>query len=246
MKIEYPSQAEIDAQILKIMGKGIKPKHSFFYYIKDMYRNLGVRHIFHGIGDVIFIMLIAGIAFGGITLELLQEHNGNIFSFLFTLSPILYISICLLSFWKEKQTGTLDVKMACKYTVFHLSAFRMLTFSSISMVCNTIYIAIISLKYLSINFWSLLAVSLSSLFIFSVFFLYVLLYAGQKNAAPYIFSIGWIGVNATLIASFGSSYEAVLASIPGYLYLLVAVIMLWCYISGLKQLILGKAKGVVC
>ena len=136
--------------------------------------------------------------------------------------------------------------MSCKYTMFHLVAFRMLAFSSISIVCNTIYILVISLKYQSIDFWSLLAVSFSSLFIFSVLFIYICYSGGQKNTAPYMFSIGWMGVNATLAACFGSNYEAFLTRIPGFLYVLVTGAMLWLYIIGLKQLILRKAKGAVC
>lgn len=96
MNIEYPTREEIEVQIAQITARGLRKRHSLFYYISDIYRNAGLRMIFHGVTDVVFIALMAaaGIAAGFIASVFSGIYSDPNSMPLCLLPPRSFISFC--------------------------------------------------------------------------------------------------------------------------------------------------------
>lgn len=248
MNIEYPTREEIEVQIAQITARGLRKRHSLFYYISDIYRNAGLRMIFHGVTDVVFIALMAaaGIAAGFIASVFSGIYSDPQFhAALFTASPVVYILLCLLSFWKETLSGTYDLKMSCKYTVYHLSALRMLVFSCLSIIFNLCVVGVLCFLFQGLNFWKLFFISAASLFLFSVLLLFGLLNRDGR-ASTLIISGLWIAGSLTAFACFGHAYEEFLQTMPLMVHIFVAAILIVCYGAEMARLLFRQKEGSLC
>ena len=54
VEIDFPDEIIIESQIQKIVSEGIIPRESFYRYLKNMYRKIGLRHIFHDATEIAF------------------------------------------------------------------------------------------------------------------------------------------------------------------------------------------------
>ncbi len=248
MKIDYPSPEERRATIRKITREGMADRRSLFSDFREMYRNLGLRVIFYDMADVFFIAaLVTAFVLCGLAenFRYLAGQRNNFYAKLFAVSPTLYLLLCLLGFWKEKLSDTYDVKMSCKYTVCHLTAFRMLAFSCAGILVNLAAVGIFCTAGGVPDFWQVFLVSTSSLFLFSVLLLWSLFRAGGL-AAPTFAAAAWFPANLLLEYLFPSGYGRFLVEMPLYLHLAVTVALACFYFAGLKRLISQQKERILC
>lgn len=250
MKIEYPTPQEQHDSIERIVKYGL-PQRSAFAELREMFRSLGPRVIFYGQGDVMFIaaMAVAFIAYYLVQLAC-QPGIGKVapeylYSFLFTVSPTMYLLLCLLGFWKEKLSTVYDIKMTCKYTVCHLAVFRMLAFSCANIVVNMLTAGLCCLLHLESNFWRMFMVSASGLFLLSVLLIYSLLF-GRGIIPPTVVSVVWVPANLLCNALAKDTYWHFLRVVPLPLHIAVTAALACLYIFGLKRLFLRKKEKVLC
>lgn len=242
MKIEYPSQRKIAEQIKIITKKGLVKKRSFFYYLRDIFHSVGLRVIFHGMADAVFIAMTAVLGIAVISAGIIEQHMNEIYAVSFIASPITYMLLCFFTLWKEKMSGTYEVKMACKYTVYHLTAFRMFLFSLLSMVINTCGICILCLFGGGLDFWRLFGISVCSLFLFSVILLYGLLHRGGLVVTLAV-SFMWIAGNIFVSTVFREIYDRALLAAPPIIHIFVTVALMAAYGSELTKLLFGQKEG---
>ena len=53
--IDMPDDLEIKKQVNLILDKGLENKKSFYLYMKEMYKNIGFKNLFHDKAELIFI-----------------------------------------------------------------------------------------------------------------------------------------------------------------------------------------------
>ncbi|WP_055669509.1 hypothetical protein [Desnuesiella massiliensis] len=246
--VDIPDEITVKKEIDIIVEKGMKPKESFCTYIKNMYKLIGVKYLFHDAIEIIFVILL--FAFILSTLVINKElwsyqPKGSIYAFIVIVSPLLYLAISLLSFINTKQKGTYEIEMTCKYNLYQLAAFRMLVFSVLCILFNVALVGFISLMYAEISFLRALMISITSLFLFSTTFLYITLIMKSKITKFFVIG-GWILINLFLCLSNIKSYINVLNTIPIYVYLVVTLLCIYGHIKRLKNIMSFRSiKGEI-
>lgn len=233
--IDMPSDFEIENQINNIIEKSVREKESFYSHLKNMYKSIGFKNLFHDISELTFV----GILFLSILVLFIKSiiidsyiTTEGVYAFIFMISPLLYFITVVFSYINMKENNTYQVEMTCKYNIFQVASLRMLVFSIICILANTIVIIIISNK---IMFIKGIMISISSLFLFSTLALYSLL--NIKNIiTKYVVVFGWIGLNGILYVMDISIYNQILSSIPTYIYGIVSIGSIYLYIKNIKKL----------
>lgn len=247
MKIEYPSQREQHAAVRSIVAAGTAPRRPLFAEIAAMYRSVGLGVVFHDMADVVFAAFIVLVCLFGALLQAVSGHPepDRVYAALFAFSPSVYLLLCLLAFWKERLSGTYDVKMTCRYTVCHLMAFRMLVFSCVGIAVNLAVVGILAAAGGVEDYWQAFLVTASSLFLFSVLLLRSL-FCGGGLAAPTLTAAAWIPANLLLDSLFHSGYGRFLREMPLWLHGAVALAMVCLYCRNLGRLISGQKEKILC
>ncbi len=239
MKIDMPDEKTIVKEIDIILSKGLEPKVSFYSYLKNMYRQIGIKYLFRDGLEIIFIILLAFSIFTFVIIEGniydIQKAEG-IYACLFIVSPILYLIMSVLHFVDAKQNKTYEIEMTCKYNIYQISAFRMLSFSIICILFNFIFVYIIAYKYTEINFIKAFIISITSLFMFSVVFLFTMMKFKSK-VIKHTIVIAWIIGNLALYISNINFYVNLLNNISLYMWCAVTIVSLFIYLINLKKLI---------
>lgn len=247
VEIDFPDEIIIESQIQKIVSEGIIPRESFYRYLKNMYRKIGLRHIFHDATEIAFtffitisilVFLVMGATEGS------GLPDGSMYSFIFITSPLLYLAMALVSFVSTRLNGTYDLEMTCKYNIYQLAAFRMLIFSITSIIANTLMICFVTIIYQQMDFLTALMISTTSLFIFSTMFLYGMMIRNISITKHFTVG-GWILINILLIIYSREFYNRLLINIPVYVYLIVIIGCIYAYIKNLKKLIFSRDLGGV-
>lgn len=232
MKIEYPSDFEINKSVEYICEKGKIKKHGFFVFLHDMTKGLGFANVFYGIRDA---MLLTGFVFvllcvlSSVILEPNKQNSAVIAAF--ALAPGVFITMFLLSYIKEKTSMTYPIKMTCKYTVNHLLAYRMFVFSLLGAVADAVYVLLICIKT-DLNYITLMCVSLSSLFLFSLMLIFAVLKFNSIFASVGLLT-AWIILNAALWFCIGDFYGWFLQQIPIWIYIVSAITAAVIYVNRL-------------
>lgn len=248
MKIEYPTPEEQRAAVRQITQAGMAGRRSLFSDFWEMYRSLGFRVIFHDMADVVFLSVMAMALVFYLLLESFKfnsPNRGEVCTTLFTAAPTLYLLLCLLGFWKERMSDTYDVKMSCKFTVCHLTAFRMLLFSCACILANLALVAAFCAAGVVTDFWQTFLVTASSLFLFSVLLLWSLFH-GRGLVGPTLTAAAWLPANLFVRVLFPDGYERFLQTMPLCLHIAVTVVLACLYLAGLKRLISQQRERILC
>ena len=229
----------IRIQIDKIVSTGVKQKQNFLSYLKSMMQQVGLRHIFSDRLEITFITLLVTIMIGLIAFLPYHIEIHDVYGYIFLLSPILFLVLSILTYVRKTQNHTYDVEMACKYNVYQIIAFRMLTFSVFSIVLNTVAVAIIAIRYEEIQFMRAFLLSTSALFLFSI----LLLFALMKRRTTVIFVgivIGWTIGNLVLQSANVQIYSELIMKTPIVVNAVVVLVIVFMYVQYLKKLIQFK------
>ncbi len=210
-------------------------KTGFFKLLRDMLFGLGLKNVFYGIGDVLFITFSAATAFFIVlanSAPSLAQFDDRLFGFTFAVSPVLYFIFFAIPVIKEKSEGSFEVKMVCRYTVIHLVAFRMFAAGIGCLLLNTTVAAVVT-NFAEVRFADILAISFSSLFLFALVMIISLLKFGVKGAAiPAVL----LAVCSCLCAF--PEYCTFMKNIPIAAYIIIGIIALLAY-----QRILDRING---
>lgn len=246
--IDMPDEMTIQNEINIILDKGLKHKKSFFSYMRKMYKQLGLKVIFHDFVEIVFTLLIFLSLFLVIKFNegaIDYEEVKKIYGLIMIASPILYLILSLISLIKIKENRTYEIEMTCKYNLYQLSAFRMFVFSVICILFNVSIIFNIVCKFGSINFLRATMISITSLFLFSTMFLYLIIKIRSK-ITKYLAIVGWIAINLLLYIFNNKLYTNILTALPIGVYFIVTVICIYFYIKKLRELIkFTTIKGVM-
>lgn len=236
--IPFPDEDTIRNQINQIVSTSVKSKESFFTYLKSMYQQVGIKHLFSDRSELTFILITA------ITLLILffirpdpsTAQMDDLYAFIFLISPVLFIVLSIYTYTNKIMNATYEVEMVCKYNVFQIIAFRMLVFSVITILVNSLTIFFIVRVYDYIQFFRAFMISTSGLFIFSIVFLYILMKRRTKVVAT-IMIFAWLIGNLLLRFMNNKLYSDILVNIPLFIYGIIIIISIFIYINFLKRLI---------
>lgn len=236
--IEMPEDKKIQSEINQILQRGMKPKESFLAFLKTIYHQVGFKHLFADRLELLFILFTCSalfvLLFSSNGLSLINEQE--IYSLIFLVSPTLFIVFALYTYSTKILNHTYDVEMACKFNVYHIIAFRMLTFSVVSILINVMTILMISVKFEDIGFLRAMMISTTALFLFSVFFLYAMMKRQTMKAVLTIIVI-WTLINLILRVANNELYTDMLVNVPLFIHAIVLISSVGCYFIYLKKLI---------
>ncbi len=190
MNIPMPSEAEKKQSISYIKSQGIAKRENLFTVISDVYRNIGIRNIFFGVGDCMFLAFICVLAAFYIS-SLMEPQFAN--STVIVTAPLFFVTAHFLTAWKDYMSGTSEQKAVCKYKPSHITSFRMLSFSIISILCDIPASFALS-EILEAGFIRILLFSLCSLFLYSLI-MTVSLLIFRWRFTEYAVPVMWVAVN---------------------------------------------------
>ncbi|MBY6037275.1 hypothetical protein KUV80_11445 [Fictibacillus nanhaiensis] len=244
--VDYPEEHQVDHHIHSIVSAGLSKPKTFIQFLNEMYQQLGFRYLFRDATELIFVVCLAlGVLIYGLFSLDSSVKTEDIYSFIFTLSPVLYFTVASLFLVNALTNDTFAVEMTCKYHVFQLAAFRMLMFSVISLILNSFLILVVFILLQSINLLEAMILSFSSLSVFSVLYLYVLQHV-KGRYSTYAVMAGWLLVNFLPAFFKQDVYSAFLSHVPLYVYVTVCAASLALYFNRLKKLIAFRdAEGVL-
>lgn len=245
MRIDMPSEREIKVEIDNILAEGLRKRESFYFYLKNIYRQIGIRYLFHDGLEIIFIiLLISSILFSVIkgSSAYYMENIEGIYVYLFTVSPILYLTMSVFSFINAKQNKTYEIEMVCKYNIYQIAAFRMLVFSIICILFNFFFVYVISYMYQEVDILKAFIISIASLFLFSTIFLFTT-NRFRNKITRYFIILGWIIFNLALHSLKVGIYIQFISNISIYIWFIVTIGSMYIYIKNLKRLIVFENEG---
>ena len=223
-------RAQADALIQAVRTER---KTGFFEFLRDMLFGLGLKNVFYGIGDVLFITLSVAAAFFIVlanSAASLAQADDRIYGITFAASPVLYFIFFAISVIKEKSEGSFE--MVCRYTAIHLVSFRMFAAGIGCLLLNTAAAAVVT-NFAEVQFADILAVSFSSLFLFALVMIISLLRFGVKGVA-----VPAVLLAVCFWASTFEKYCAFMKNVPIIAYIIIGIIALLAY-----QRILDKING---
>lgn len=241
--VPFPDEEIIQQQIQKIVKEGVKPKESFFTFIKSMHKQIGLRHLFSNRAGFVFTLftVIILLSFYLFSANIAINEVEALYAFIFLFSPIVFLVFSLYTYMTKVMNTTFEVEMTCKYNVFQIIAFRMLTFSVLSIFINTTTISVLAMFYEQVDFFRAFMISTTGLFLFSILFLYAFM---RRHSFFTMIStvIVWFIGNLMLHVTNNELYKEVLVQLPLFIYGFVFVCTAFLYVRFLNRLVYYKHK----
>ncbi|MGM9922923.1 MAG: hypothetical protein ACI35R_01585 [Bacillus sp. (in: firmicutes)] len=245
--IPMPDEQTIQSEIKHIVAAGVKQKESFPSYLNRLYKQIGIKNLLPTRWEEICIILsvMAILIFLSSNFsELKGIREQDLYAFTFLISPLLYMTLSVYHFAQKVQTATFEVEMVCKYNLYQIAAFRMLALSVISIFINSISIFSLVMMYDDLNFFRALIISITSLFLFSILFLFVCMKKQSVISATLVIG-SWIVLNFGFRLLDNYLFEGFLMKVPILVYVLVLLISISIYIKYLSKLVyLKSSEGV--
>lgn len=203
----------------ELLIKAVKSekKTGFFEFMQDMLFGLGLRYVFRGVYDVLFASLAAAYGIFVLTMKFSADFSDSIYGLVFAFSPVVFFLFFILLYLKEREDGSYEMKMTCRYTVWHLCAFRMFMSGIGCLLLNTAFVATAA-ERTGERFAELLAVSFSSLFLFALAMIVAMLRWGTKGL--------FVPAAFLVLSFFGcvfDEYTVFLRNIPIAAYLIIGL-----------------------
>ncbi len=237
MKIPIPTTNEKIAEIEFILNQGLSRKKGFCLEIKRILQTLGIKGVFYGVFDASFLAITIILI---LSCVLIQAPIRFLYTGLFLISPLSYMLLYSLVLWKEKLTGTWELKMTCLLTIRHLTAVRMLVFGAIGILTNTAVLTFLYYRSATpLPFFQLLGISFSSLFLFAV----VTLWTMRRLPGFYpqvLLSIFWCGFSLVLFTFFNVRIETMFLQLPAMITLGFALFMILLFLWELRSYFFAK------
>lgn len=240
--IDYPGEPEIRLQIASIVDEALPVTPSFSSEVGKMYRQLGFRHLFRDLTEIVFVLVLGlGILVFMALFVLENANTDGVYAFIFIVSPLLYLAVAIIFFADLRRRDTYQVEMSCRYNVYQLASLRMLTFAAVSLVVNIGFVCWIAIASQQVDLLRGVLLSVSSLFLFAAAFLYGQL-RGRTALSRYGLIALWPLLNVGLWIAEPHGYLSLLSGIPLYAYAMLIVLGAAVYVSQARRLLYFKPK----
>lgn len=203
MSIKMPSEEEKLRSIRYILDKAIPKEEHFRIRIFSLISKVGIRNLFFGTWNCVFLALLGGITFVLLIVLPSAVYRSFIPVCLLQASPVLYALLYFLTMWKERQAGLYEIKMTCYYTIRELIALRMVFFGGISAFADIIFMFVIRhiiKRYhieIVLSLFQMLGISLSALFLYGAATLFILVRA--KGRYQWCLPVVWCSVSVAFL-----------------------------------------------
>lgn len=239
-----PDQAEKNRSIARILERGMPEPRRLSVALGKRWNAVGVRGLFFGLGDCIFLALLACGLLWLCLFAAFGNHSSPSYVVTFFASPFLYAALHLLTTWKEIMSGTYELMMTCQYNLRQVTALRMLVFGGISVVVTVMAsVGVAALLTDGISILRLLGVSFSALFLFAALSLFV----ERRGSAPGIGLVTpllWVSLFLALLL-LGDRGERLLFQVPTAVFWGVSAVSLVFYIRALEHLYFESKEGAI-
>ena len=209
------------------LAEDLKP--DMITFIKNVYSGIGIRQLLFGMNDCLAVAMCITVMIFFVCYKIADNSINTIYSIAFLSAPCLYGFFFLLGWQKEKQSNAYGVLMSCKYTFFHVLSARMLLAGVAGVGFNLLYLIVMIIKY-PVEIPRLIAISFTSLMIFSVLFV-VAIQKGRSIQNALIVVGAWMALNLFAAFNFPRLYQEFLQNVP-LLALLIAgtaAMLVWFY-----------------
>lgn len=243
MNIQMPTHEEKERAIHTIVRDGLPHKQSILVAMPELFKTIGLRNLFWGTEDCIFLAIICAIAFALVFVLPITLYSGFQYLALFIISPLFYSLLHIITAWKELQNGTYEIKMTCHYTLRELTALRMLFFSGFSVILDVLLAGVVSCLPTTggVSVLQLIGISLSALFLYGAVTMFVLikgLSLTKQLAVPALWSILCL-----LPFVLKINVEAALLALPNVVVLFILLVAVCCYFIQLRIYCFKRKKG---
>lgn len=242
MSIKMPDREEKKHSMQIILEQGMPSGKRSPMWILDLIGKIGIRNLFWGTQDCIFLALIgtAGLAI----LFLLPAASYMEISLLglFLVSPAFYGLLHLLTIWKEQQAGLYEIKMTCQYTLRELTALRMVFFGGASVLIDVLFVLLLCRQsQVILSLLKMMGISLSALFLYGMATL-MLLSLGKKKESQLFVPVAWCFL-CILPVILKIDIWKYLSMIPNIVVLLCVVFTAFLYIFQLGRYLSTNHQG---
>lgn len=221
MKIDYPSEEEIEKSIGNIIEKATPSKKPVISCLIHLYRQIGMDFLLHGIREWFVVILVVYMVMICWQNNLEQTLQLRLYLGIVLFSPLVFQLLLALSVIGEREQGTYEIGMTCKYTVYHILALRMLLVGGISVVMNGIFCLLVygngDMKVL-LHF---LLLSITALLTYSLLYLSLLTKSCKLRYQTVLYGL-WILANIVAVGMFPDVYTWIAIKVP-----LVFHVILW-------------------
>lgn len=223
------SSEERDRAIESILDEALPSCEASYGRMRGNFAALSLRALFFGIEDCAILAGIITLA-GAAPLAFIAEPGDAVLA-VFMLAPLFFAALQGLVAWKDRESGTIAWRAACRMTVFEFHAARMLAFGAMAILLTVpLAAAAWVASERMVSFWWMLSLAAASLAIFGAFslLLFRLSAAGRaRGAAPGLVAvlvpiIAWMLLGMLLAVLPASA--AVLLAVPAVVYFAVAVV----------------------
>ena len=241
MSIKMPNKEEKNRSINFIINSAFVQKKHLQARIPELIRVIGLRNLFWGTWDCIFLALLGGITLGALFAIPSVVYQSLLPLALLMVSPAVYSLLHFLTMWKEKQIGLYEIKMTCHYTLKELTALRMMFFGGASAIVDVTFVLCIRQQAkLALSFFQMLGISLSALFLYGTATLFLLSHA--KSRYQWILPAGWC-VTCIALAVFSVDILGFLIKIPNVIAVLAALMAALLFFAESEHYLSKTYKG---
>lgn len=241
MSIKMLSEEEKKQSINFILDKGVPSKKHLQIKIPELIGEIGLRNLFWGTWDCIFLALLGGITIGTLFVIPSAMYKQLLPIGLLLISPAIYGLLHFLTMWKEQQIGLYEIKMTCHYSLKELTALRMAFFGGASAFLDVFFMLCLQQQAeIFFSFFQMLGISLSALFLYGTATLFTFSHA--KSRYQWIVPASWCTVCITPII-FHADITGVLMKIPSIVALAVALLTAMLFFVQLEHYLSTSCKG---
>jgi len=239
MNMIEPSREEKERAIALILDKGLTKPKSIWRLLHEMYRALGLRHLFLNTSLPILVsMALMAVFILWNPLPYDQYKN----AILFAAAPLFFVFAVLLTETAERMNALFELKMTCKYTIQQIAAFRVLCFSLTGTVLCTLAILFSGFPD-AYGVLRALACSLCALYLFSFISLSFMRHFQSKWLRP-VPVLLWMAAGPCPILVFGKQWELFLSRVPVAATVTIAVLALALFLREIKMLANAQRRVV--
>ena len=240
--IPYPAGDDKEKSIQLIVAGGMPEKQRLSAALPKIYRFLGFRGLFFGVGECVFLAVLASVLLWLCLLSTIHDNTTFLYA-IFVASPFLYAALHLLTTWKEIMSGTFEYMMSCRCSLRQLTVLRMLVFGGVCVLVSVIVSAILGrITAGSISVFQGMGVSFSALFLFAA----IQMVADWKWNTPIchvIAPIFWVLLSTTLFFVETRSPDFIL-KIPAFVFWIISIASLSVYAVVIHKYYFKPKEGV--
>ncbi len=222
----------------RLLSETLEP--DFAGFIRSIFTGIGLKQLYAGMAGIITISFAAAVLLAYLILHVMLYMGEGVYAAAFFSAPLLYVGIFLLSWMKERESGSFELQMSCKYTFFHVLAARMFGECFMGFLFNGIYVLALALRYKADGI-RLFAVSFSSLMVFSLLFAGGLLLGRKIRGAAGGCAI-WFLANLAILLVQPAAYGRLLQGMPVFLFIATGICGICLHVRQLMTLTAPKFR----